>query len=170
MVFRIDKEHSCWGGAEGRNPRSGSERHQARETGGSHWLSPVQEDHPFLDVGHLHYILRCPRIFSVHLPDLICAVRLDYDQRPGPILERPAEDDNPCFENRVHIARVFVPEGLFTRRLVRVPERAGSQKRGIVCRVRRHFASPSETTSLRKGIRHELPYCQPAVNVYPQTT
>src|SRR6266542_5761750 len=41
MVFRIDKEHSCWGGAEGRNPRSGSERHQARETGGSHWLSPT---------------------------------------------------------------------------------------------------------------------------------
>src|SRR5215831_6660344 len=126
---------------------------------------PVQEDRPFLDFGHLHYILRCPRIFSVHLPDLICAIRFDDDQRSGPILERPAEDDHSCFEQRVHIARVFIPEGLFTRRLVRVPERAGSQKRGIVCRVRRHFAPPSETTSLRKEIRCELSYCQSAGNV-----
>src|SRR5262245_13920084 len=133
-------------------------------------LPPVQEDRPFLDVGHLHYVLRRPGVLPVHLPDLICAVGLDYDQGAGPILERPAEDDHSCFEQRIHIARVFVPEGLFTRCLVRVPERAGSKKRGIVCRVGRHFAPLSETTSLRKGIRRELSYCQPAVNVYPKTT
>src|SRR5262245_55830097 len=133
-------------------------------------LLRVQEDRPFLDVGHLHYVLRRPGVLPVHLPDLIRIVRFDDDQGAGPIRERPAEDDHSRLKYRVHVARMFVPEGLFTRCLVWVPERAGLQKRGIVCRVRRHFTPPSETTSLRKGIRRELSYCQPAVNVYPQTT
>src|SRR5215475_200495 len=115
-------------------------------------LPRVQEDRPFLDVGHLHYVLRRPRVLPVHLPDLIRVRRFDYDQRPGPIRERPAEDDHSRLEYSVHVARMFVPEGLFTRRLVWVPERAGLEKRGIVCRVRRHFAPPSETTLLRIGI------------------
>src|SRR5262249_36504701 len=105
-------------------------------------------------------------VLPVHLPDLIRIVRFDDDQGAGPIRERPAEDDHSRLEYRVHVARVFVPEGLFTRRLVRVPERAGLQKRGIVGRVRRHFASPSETTLLSIGIRRALSYCQSAVNVH----
>src|SRR5262245_61500525 len=128
-------------------------------------LPRVQEDRPFLDVGHLHYVLRRPWVFPVHLPDLIRIVRFDDDQGAGPIRKRSAEDDHSSLEYRVHVARMFVPEGLFTRRLVWVPERAGLQKRGIVCRVRRHFASPSETTLLRIGIRRALYYCQSAVNV-----
>src|SRR5262245_65610174 len=127
---------------------------------------PVQEDRPFLDVGHLHYVLRRPRVFPVHLPDLIRVRRFEDDQRPGPIRERPAEDDHSRLEYRVHVARMLVPEGLFTRRLVWVPERAGLQKRGTVCCVRSHFAPPSETTLLRIGTRRALSYCQSAVNVY----
>src|SRR5262245_24744750 len=124
-------------------------------------LLRVQADRPFLDVGHLHYVLSRPWVLTVHLPDLIRIVRFDDDQGAGPIRERPAEDDHSRLEYRVHVARMFVPESLFTRRLVWVPERAGSQKRGIVCRVRRHFAPLSETTLLRTGIRLALSYCQP---------
>src|SRR5262245_24234556 len=111
-------------------------------------MPTVPADCPFLDVGHLHYILRRPWVFPVHLPDLIRIVRFDDDQGAGPILERPAKDDHSGLEQRVHIARVFVPERLFTRGLVRIPERAGLQKRSIVCRVRRHFAPQSETALL----------------------
>jgi hypothetical protein len=43
-------------------------------------LSSVQEDCPFLDVSHLHYVLSRPGVFPVHFPDLIRIIRFDDDQ------------------------------------------------------------------------------------------